>query len=279
MQNCKNNTKLQKQLDNYELLGYNKGINKGDVIMPEKFQKSQMYPGASWSAAVNLIETINTKFGGSTVSYEELSRVYNVSPSTKSFTGRLSGAKQYGLIETLSGTISITNFGKSYLYPTTENSRNEIALEAIKKPKLFSDLIDRYNNKPLPTKELLSNVLMAEYSIMQNVKDSVANIFIDTIDQLGLRVNGILKYDTSNSNSLTKTISEFPDNRDDANQTQQLLQSVTPNKCIEIIFPTEPGIISKVVYSENATKEDLLGLRDMLDVVLKRRFKVSSDDL
>jgi len=245
--------------------------------MAEKFQKSQMYPGATWSASVNLIETINSKFGGSTVSYDELSRAYNVSPSTKSFTGRLSGAKQFGLIETASGTVSITETGKKYLYPTSDTIRNEIAINSIKKPKLFSDLIDRYNNKPLPTKELLANILMAEYGIMQNVRDTVAGIFLDTIEQLGLRVNGVLKY----NNDI------IYDAGDESQQASEEIKTPTVSKepevnsikCVEIVFPTENNVISKVVYSENATKEDLLGLRDMLDVVLKRRFKVSSDDL
>lgn len=246
--------------------------------MGDKFSKSTQYPGASWSASINLIETIKKNFNGSAVSYSDLASAYNVSSSTKSFTGKLSGAKQFGLIETSNGAVSLTNDGRKYLYPTSDNCRVELAYKCLKRPKLFSDLIDRYNGKPLPTKELLGNILMNEYQILQQVKDNVASIFLDSMEQCGFKVNGLLKFSL---NEIENFNEEFPEQCEDfvaEKSTQSLLQHEA-EKTIKITYPSLNGILAQIEFSKDATKEDLLGLRDMFDVVLIRQFNVDKNDL
>lgn len=246
--------------------------------MAEKFSKSTQYPGASWSASVNLIETIKKNFNGAAVSYSDLASAYNVSPSTKSFTGKLSGAKQFGLIETSSGAVSLTEDGRKYLYPTSENCRIELAYKCLKRPKLFSDLIDRYNGKPLPTKELLGNILMNEYQILQQVKDNVASIFLDSMEQCGFKNNGLLKFSIDEHEELIEDDSNL--NVDTTSEKNISTISQTLNlETIKITYPSLNGIFAQIEFSKDATKEDLLGLRDMLDIVLKRQFNVDKEEL
>lgn len=250
---------------------------KEGALMAEKFTKSTQYPGASWSASINLIETIKNKFNCAAMTYNDLASAYNVSASTKSFTGKLSGAKQFGLIETSNGAISLTPIGRKYLYPTSENSRKEIAFECLKRPKLFSDLIARYNGKPLPNKDLLSNILMTEYQILQQVKDNVASIFLDSMEQCGFKINGLLKFELDNmapqeENAETNEL-------DDESNKVVISQKQVASDTIKITYPSLNGIFAQIEFSKDATKEDLLGLRDMFDVVLKRQFNVDKEDL
>lgn len=37
--------------------------------------------------------------------------------------------------------------------------------------------------------------------------------------------------------------------------------------------------MAKIIIPENASKDDLLALRDMLDIVLKRKFKLKNEDM
>lgn len=44
-------------------------------------------------------------------------------------------------------------------------------------------------------------------------------------------------------------------------------------------YTCENGIIAKIMIPQDATKDDLKGIRDMLDVVIKRHFKVESEEV
>ena len=43
-------------------------------------------------------------------------------------------------------------------------------------------------------------------------------------------------------------------------------------------YNCENKMIAKIVIPQDATKDDLKGIREMLDVVIKRHFKVESED-
>jgi len=43
-------------------------------------------------------------------------------------------------------------------------------------------------------------------------------------------------------------------------------------------YTCENRIIAKIMIPQDATKDDLKGIRDMLDVVIKRHFKVESEE-
>jgi hypothetical protein len=40
------------------------------------------------------------------------------------------------------------------------------------------------------------------------------------------------------------------------------------------LIPIESGKIAKIIIPVNSTEDDLLMIRDMLDVILKRKFKI-----
>ncbi len=69
---------------------------------------------------------------------------------------------------------------------------------------------------------------------------------------------------------------------------QQKVSDVT-EKAKENVFPEkeyfihsytfENGKVAKIIIPENASKYDLLALRDMLDVILRRKFKLRDEDM
>ncbi len=44
-------------------------------------------------------------------------------------------------------------------------------------------------------------------------------------------------------------------------------------------YSCENGAIAKILIPEDATEDDLLGLREFLDVILERKFKISKEIL
>jgi hypothetical protein len=44
------------------------------------------------------------------------------------------------------------------------------------------------------------------------------------------------------------------------------------------IYTCESGKWAKIIIPENATKDDLAGIKEMLDVIIKRHFQIESED-
>lgn len=235
--------------------------------MSRHFNKSSQYPGADWSTSLALINDIYKKYEYECVSYEEAAKIYNVSSTTKSFTAKISGAKQFGLIIINKSSIKISDIGYEYLDPLYSDRLKEIRYDCIKKPKLFSDLIDRYNFKELPSLDSLSDILMNEYHILEKVKKNVAKIFIDSLQECGFISNGFLVYD----------MDEYRDFYGITTKKENKDKRIEDKKSIfQITSQTTNRVVAKVEYSNEATKEDLISLRDILNIILKQQFKVDS---
>lgn len=155
-------------------------------------EKSAMYPAYTINEVLESFVKIVDSLGSNKVSVEIVARTMGVSATTKSFTRKMSAARQYDLIEVSKGIIELTSLAKNILYPVSDDT-DIYLMEAFKKPQIYEKLISRFNGRALPNIVVLSNVLLeAEFSITKNVKDLVAQKFIDNCNDLGILTNGIL---------------------------------------------------------------------------------------
>lgn len=125
------------------------------------------------------------------------------SVTTKSFTGKISTSKQFGLITTSCSTIQLTDTCKRLLYPTG-NDIYSIKHACFSQPPLYNKLIAIYDGKALPSEEILSNILMTEHRIAKAVKNNAAKCFLESAGELGLIKGGILCYAESEKNFNTE---------------------------------------------------------------------------
>lgn len=251
-------------------------------------ERSALYPGATWDDCMEFIRKIGS-LNLKAVSYQELAKQYGLSnPTTKSFTAKIGAAKQFGLITTAQGnTIQLTDASKRLLYPTGEPSR-PLELQCFAQPPLYAKLVTKYDGIAIPAPELLANILMNEHRITRAVKDSAAKIFLQSAEQLDLIHGGILCYkealepeqlqepqqtepekqvDTVATQSVEKPISSFTAVTSASNEADFISQSI----------PCENGKIAKIAIPVDATEDDLYLIHDMLNVVLRRKFKLEID--
>ncbi len=250
-------------------------------------QKSRKYPGASLAECIDFIEKIE-KFNGP-VGYKQMAELYSVTTSANSFKAKVSSSKQFGLIEADGQKIELTKIAKSYLYPVSVDSKAKILNEVVYNPQLYKELIDRFNGKQLLDTNVLANLLFNDYDIIKTSKDVAAKAFIDTIEFVGIVKNGILIYsleckvvdmeDSSiqedvkgetNSNIEIPSINDMP-------TTKKNLDNVL-NLFIEQEYETESGRLAKITIPREATKDDLIALKDLFDILLKRKFKLKDSD-
>jgi len=244
-----------------------------------KRERSVAYPYASWTDCKEFIKLIDS-FRASQVSYDEAAKKSGVSIQALSFKAKLSASRQFGLIETSGNVISLSNSAKKLLYPIG-NDEPQIALECFANPPLYLKLIGEYNGKSLPTEIVLSNVLMNDYAIARNAKDTAARFFIQNATEMGFVRAGVLNHslcEDVNSSTNTPDISlDIVDDKAPIYATGSVIpQPIIENECdyISQVIPTESGKAARIIIPLTATEDDLWIIRDSLDIIMKRKFKI-----
>lgn len=246
-------------------------------------EKSALYPAVTWEECIDFIKNIDT-FKQKTVAYKAVAELYGLtSVTTKSFTKKVGTAKQFGLITTSSSTIQLTEIAKKILYPVSNDIR-EVELECFRLPPLYNALINDYDGKQVPDQKLLSNVLMNNYKISKAAKDSAAKIFLVNCEQFNLIKAGVLCYSEGleKERLLIDEYEQVTENETEkANKETIVPVSVTEklatnqeNEYIVQTYPVESGKVAKIVIPIDSTEDDLYAIRDLLEVIMKRKFKI-----
>lgn len=256
-------------------------------------EKSALYPNAAWGDCLEFVRIVSA-FGLKSVSYSEVAKKYGLSsPTAKSFTSRISACKQFGLITTSGGnTIHLTETGKRLVFPTGEDLR-PIELACFNMPPLYSKLIAVYDGKAIPGQENLANILMTNHRIQPSVKDAAAKFFIESATQLDLIKGGILCYSDATTERSQEQAPLIENQTPSADELPQALLAPTapPSPSAPVLsvpadddadyitqsIPFESGKVARVIIPIDANEDDLLLLRDMFDVLLRRKFKIKTE--
>ena len=154
-------------------------------------------------------------------------------------------------------------------------------------PSLYTKLIAAYDGKAVPNRDLLANILMNDHKIQKSVKDNAARVFIESAEQLGLIKGGILCY--SNDETPKESHSPQPvleDSSAEVQSTKSPANTMSEQSSIESLanqsdfitqaIPCASGKIARFILPVDATEDDLLLLRDIFDVLLRRKFKIDT---
>jgi hypothetical protein len=158
-------------------------------------KRSRLYPRYGLEDIVDFTSELN-KLGGN-VSIEAFAGNRGQSKSNSSFTGRISGAKQFGLLGVESNKLFLTPLALRILVPKEENDKTLALLEAFTKPELYKELIKSFNGKVLPERISLGNILRHDYGIEMAARDLAAVNFIHSAEYVSAIQNGILVVDTN----------------------------------------------------------------------------------
>lgn len=248
-------------------------------------EKSRPYPATTWSDCKALLERIRS-LGVDAVSADALASEYGLSSSrTKSFQYRISTAKQYGLIDIRSQTISVTEAGRDILYPVEEDVRL-LELRCFVNPLLNKMLVQKFDSKSLPRTDLLENTLVKECGVVEGAKKRAAECFISSAKELGILSGGVLCYarelerhestESGLGSSSHSSRSRFDSSAEGASDPPRAVleprpSASSPGAVVQEI-PLASGGVLEFSIPVTATRDELLLARDIFDIILKRRF-------
>lgn len=241
--------------------------------MPDQ-KRSARYPSASWGECVDFIRKLD-ELGSRPVSLEILAQACGIkNPKTKSFQGKISSARMFGLIDVKDRTVSLSSEGHALLYPT-EPDIHPLELELFSRPKLYRDLLDAYEGKSLPRKDLFENILVKNHGLSDISKKRAAECFIAGAEELGIMVNGVISYsdaiDSTAAPAAVRSSSEAS-NQYVATSIPAAVSETTTERApiftLSIPIAAGDGFI-EIKIPDSATSADLAMAQGMLNVYMQ----------
>ncbi|MDP3778678.1 MAG: hypothetical protein Q8R30_01350 [bacterium] len=153
--------------------------------------RSKLYPRYNLEEAIGLIGIVS-KLGRKNVSEKAVAAETGKSITNSGFLGRVSSAKQFGIISKEGGKLSLTQLGNEILFPLDEATKAEAVKKAFMMPTLYKELVDAFGGTKLPEYGSLGNRLINDYGIEAGAKDVAAKNFIKSAEYADVIKNGIL---------------------------------------------------------------------------------------
>jgi len=231
-------------------------------------EKSAQYPAYDLSDCSEFIRVVDRLGRKQVAEGSLLSELGLKSSNTKSYTGKLSSCKQFGLLDSKAGLLSITERANLMFYPTEaeEEQKNiqfkKLIIEAFRSPSLYQQLIRKFDDKVLPKSDTLANILMNEYKIAKAAKNSAATVFISSAKFAGvLGDDNVLQV----SRTHEAVAGEIPSAEPEILETGQKPSPVGQVHSIKLALSS--GKSATITVPSDITKADVERLKSMLDLL------------
>lgn len=245
--------------------------------------RSATYPAKTWEECLDLLDKIDA-MGVSAISTDEAAKEYGLqSARTKSFQYRISAAKQYGLISVRNDVISLTSIAQDIIHPT-EESTIHLERECFANPPLHKKLLQTYDGKPIPRRDLFENILVRDYGISEGAKKIAASCFVKSAEHLGLIVGGVLSYSQHTEQSAKEPRGREDRDVPETSPAGHTIMAANPStnhpstsqpETIYQRFPLRSGGTVEISIPATATKEELSSIKKVLDIFLEGAFTVN----
>lgn len=145
-------------------------------------ERSVSYPGISLQETLAFIEKISRSFIiGQNFTRDDVAAVLEVPGS--SIVRQVAAASQFGLLEKSKEGYKLNDIYKRYKNPINDAERKEILHNLFRSPKIFNDLIQKYNGSAIPNE--LKTILIRFHEITEKAAPSVASLFVENAVFIG----------------------------------------------------------------------------------------------
>lgn len=143
-------------------------------------------PALSLEKALRIAAAIGDNYGFKPATPLQVGKALDVAPTTSGFKMLAGASIAYGL--TTGGynavTISITPLGLRIVRPTNEGDDIAAKREAVLKPRIIREFLQKYNSAPIPKENIAQNVL-AEMGVPQERTADVLNLVLESAQSVG----------------------------------------------------------------------------------------------
>lgn len=217
------------------------------------------YPRGSLKSALDLADAVDALGGEASMGMAADKMGRKVSGA---FNALMSSASKYGLIDTKSQKITVTQLYRDYRLAYTPDEANLALRTALLKPPIFQGIVDRFLGKELPISHF-EKLLEREFEVPNDWASRVASYFIDGARQVGLLGEGNKVIDLTST--ILPPLPQAPDIELDVENIQAVSSPSTPadlakplmqytdnsGRTAYVITITGPGINTTIQIQDN----------------------------
>lgn len=189
-------------------------------------KKNRNFPRESLEESLAVAQKIMDEMGGKPFNRLLLADALGTTPSSSNFKYLLSSSFQYGLTE---GTekakyIELSEIGIAVSQNSDPQRRMSFLRAAARKPDVFNKFYSDFNEKKLPSPEMLGKILTTEYQVSTEHSDECAKLLVENG-----RFTGIIRDISGSSHIMIDNIIEEDQNTnssEDEKQTENLSDNV-----------------------------------------------------
>jgi len=249
--------------------------------------RSREYPAISLNQAIDYIMKIKSYPPNKPIAYSILANEHGLrNTSTRSFAYAVSTARQFGLITVSGQTLTLTDNARLILYPTNDDPTAILGakMDCFKKPNIYAELINDYNNRSLPSQSILENLLVTQHGIIDSVKGEAATAFLASANDAGAIVNGVFSVDVDfNEDNTVENISVEQNitktsQQEKPNVTSATIEKESTNLSGQRVLniPIADKADAKLYIPSDITLDDVEYIKSMIDLMLKNYVKSTS---
>jgi hypothetical protein len=158
----------------------------------DRVERSRRYPSITIREAVAALELLHRSVGFGGGSRETLAHAIGHSSLNGTSKRKIAALTQYGLLDRDGERYRISDLGRRIIIPISEREKAEAIAEAARRPQLFQAIGSAFDQQQIPS--MLANLLAREYGVVAQASTEVANLFVQTAEQAGLIVEGVLNW-------------------------------------------------------------------------------------
>jgi hypothetical protein len=235
----------------------------------KSIERSASYPGVSISETISFISTVSKNFTAThIITRDDMAAVTKI----KTVHRITAAAVQYGLLVRAKNGYQISPLYKEFLNPVSEEEKNSILLSFFTSPKLYGELIEKYNKHVVPPE--LKSILIRYHKIAANAADEVVEVFIENARFVGaLNESDILDVSNIEIPVTESAKSPKPEPGFKPADTSFIDGLFNPNhgqEDVKIVLTDSKYCFIK--YPKNLTEKDILILKkwiELLELTLK----------
>jgi hypothetical protein len=236
-------------------------------------ERSARYPGAPLSEAIELARFVDDQGLDGTSAEAIAASLGFESIKTRTFSTRLSAARQFGLLTLEGSGYRISPLSRAILHPVDPADLPRLYRDALKTPPLYADLLVRLADRRMPDPERLANLLYHSYQITASAKLAAAESFVESARFAGaLGDDGVLRPDGAASarppiEALRPPVRNEPNSPEQAPPPRQPTRSEAPAPGVRIdllLWGSDAGKVVRIRAPESMSSESFARVVDAL---------------
>lgn len=144
-----------------------------------------LFPVYDMEISLEIARVVDTQGAGS-LSEASLAMALGLSAKSSGFALRVASAKQFGLVERRGESFYTTHLARGIFRFINETERENNLVQAFYKIELFRAIGDRFEGVPLPSDDLLRNLLERELGIKRARVGDAFNVFLKSAKLAGV---------------------------------------------------------------------------------------------